>query len=122
MENRIQKKDTQEHQTEHKKWTTFRYFSPLITNNNTNSSGIYKLQCNTCKMAYIGQSGRPIATRYKEHIRYIRNNSPHSAYAMHILQNRHEYGPAKESLQLLKECSKGAGQRHQPLYNIINKT
>jgi len=113
MKNRIQQKDTQEHQTEHKKWTAFTYFSPLIRqitnlfkdtniniafrttntiqqqlsreiNNSTNPSGIYKLQCNTCKMAYIGQSGRSIATRYKEHIRYIRNNSPQSAYAMHI--------------------------------------
>jgi len=54
-------------------------------------------------MAYIGQSGRSVATRYKEHIRYIRNNSPQSAYAMHILQNRHEYRPVKETLQLLKE-------------------
>jgi hypothetical protein len=104
MENSIQKKDTQKHQTEHKKWTTFRYFSLLIrritnlfkdtninivfkttssiqqqltrkTNNSTNPSGIYKLQCNTCKMAYIGQSGRPIATRFKEHLRYIKTTS-----------------------------------------------
>jgi hypothetical protein len=30
MENKIQQKDTQEHKTEHKKWTTFTYFCPLI--------------------------------------------------------------------------------------------
>ena len=58
-------------------------------------------------MAYVGQSGRSIDTRYKEHVRYIRYNNPQSAYAMHILQNKHEYGPAKDTLQLLKTCSKG---------------
>jgi len=65
---------------------------------------------------------------------------------MHILQNRHEYGPAKETLQLLKECTKGARMNWwkniyiqtyhnhgllvkeqqvndiNPLYNIINET
>ena len=30
-----------------------------------------------------------------------------SAYAMHILNNRHEFGPAEETLRLLKPCTKG---------------
>ena len=42
-----------------------------------------------------------------KHIRYIISNNPQSAYAMHILQNRHEYGPAIETLQLIKACTKG---------------
>jgi len=29
-----------------------------------------------------------------------------SAYAMHILHNRHEFGPAEETLKLLKPCTK----------------
>ena len=29
-------------------------------------------------------------------------------YATHILDNRHEFGPAKETLKLLKPCSKGS--------------
>jgi hypothetical protein len=85
--------------TQHKKrWVTFTYHSPLIrkitnlfkhsnlrialrTTNTTfqqliekpvlnNPSGIYKLKCNTCNKAYIGQSGRSIAIRHKEHLRY----------------------------------------------------
>jgi len=72
--------------TKNTKWTTFLYYSPLIRkitnifkdtrlnisfrttntvqqqlsrriNNNTNTSGIYGLQCNTCHKVYIGQSG-----------------------------------------------------------------
>ena len=41
---------------------------------------------------YIGQSGRPITMRHKEHVRYVRTNNPISAYAQHILNNQHEYG------------------------------
>jgi hypothetical protein len=45
--------------------------------------------------------------RHKDHISYIRNNNPKSAYATHILDNWHEFGPAEETLKLLKPCSKG---------------
>jgi len=55
----------------------------------------------------VGQSGRAIGTRFKEHIRYIRSNNSTSAYAAHILENRHEYGPKEKTLQLLKPCRKG---------------
>jgi hypothetical protein len=117
-----------------KKWVTFTYHSSLIrkitnlfkhsnlrialrTTNTTfqqliekpilnNPSGIYKLKCNTCNRAYIGQSGRSIAIRHKEHLRYIRTNNSNSAYALHILNNRHEYGTAEETLVLLKSCQK----------------
>jgi hypothetical protein len=67
-------------------------------------SGIYGLQCMTCNKSYVGQSGRTIAARYKEHIRYIRTNSPTSAYALHVLNQRHEYGNLANTLHLLKPC------------------
>ena len=118
-----------------KNWVTFTFFSPIIrhitnlvkhsnpniafraTNTiqqqltekptNKDPSGIYKLKCNTCNNVYVGQSGRSINVRYKEHIRYIRTNNPLSIYALHILQNRHEYGTIADTLQLLKTCQKG---------------
>jgi hypothetical protein len=127
----VQKQHTQQHN----KWVTFTYYGPAVrkiinlfrytnlkiafrpTNtiyqqlsqkpNNANPSGIYQLKCNTCKRSYIGQSGGPITTRYKEHIRYIKNNNPTSAYATHILHNRHEFGPTEETLKLLIPCTKG---------------
>jgi hypothetical protein len=73
-----------------------------------NPSGIYKLKCNICHNVYVGQSGRAINVRYKEHIRYIRTNNSTSAYAAHILQNGHEYGTADDTLQLLTACEKGS--------------
>jgi hypothetical protein len=118
-----------------KKWVTFTCHSPLIrkitnlftqsnlnialraTNTihqqltdkpvNTNLRRIYKLKCNTCNNAYIGQSGRSITIRHKEHTHYIKTNNLISAYALHKLNNRHEYGTAEETLELLKPCNKG---------------
>jgi len=38
----------------------------------------------------------------------VKYNNPQSAYAMHILNNRHEFGPETEILKLLKHCTKGS--------------
>jgi hypothetical protein len=43
---------------------------------NPNPTGIYQLKCNTCNQAYAGQSGRPITTRHREHLRYIKETTP----------------------------------------------
>jgi len=79
---------------------------------NKNPSGIYEIKCNTCGMNYVGQSGRQITTRHKEHIRYIKNKNPASAYAVHILNNRHEYGTTANTLQLIKTCRKSSKMNH----------
>jgi hypothetical protein len=70
-------------------------------------SRIYKLQCMTCNKSHVGQCGRTIAIRYKEHIRYIHTNSPTTAYALHILNQQHEYSTLYSMLNLLKPCKKG---------------
>ena len=118
-----------------KKWVTLTYHSPLIrkfanlfkhsnlkialratntihqqlTNKpvNTNPSGICKFKCNACNNAYIGQSGGSITIRHKEHTQLHKTNNPISACALHILNNRHEYGTSEETLELLKPCNKG---------------
>jgi len=38
----------------------------------------------------------------EEHARYIKNSDPHSAYALHILNCRHEYGNISDTMTLLK--------------------
>ena len=131
-----QTQQQQEITTQRCKWITFTYHSPLvrrITNffkqinviisfratniiqqqlntakhRHNDPSGIYKLKCNTCNKVYVGQSGRAIDIRFKEHIRYIRSNNSTSAYAAHILENRHGHGTKENTLQLLKPCRKG---------------
>jgi len=70
-----------------------------------NQWGIYLLTCNTCNLSYVGQTSRSLSIRYKERICYIRTNSPQSAYALHNLQNRHEYGPMDNTMTLLKRTN-----------------
>jgi len=69
-------------------------------------SGVYKLTCRTCDKAYIGQTNRNIAIRHSEHTRYIRTNKPQSAYAEHILRNRHEYGSLNSTMKLIKPINR----------------
>jgi hypothetical protein len=69
-------------------------------------SGIYKRMCNTCNMSYIGQTNHSLKQRYQEHIRHIKHNEPQSAYALCILNNKHKYGPIKDTMTLLKHTDK----------------
>jgi hypothetical protein len=75
--------------------------------NKFDNSEIYKLKCHTCSLKYLGQTGKDLKTQLKEHTRYIKTNNPKSAYAKHILDNRHEYSPADTTIQLIKPCAKG---------------
>jgi hypothetical protein len=77
---------------------------PKIVNNTQeqDKSRIYKLSCNTCKTAYIGQKSHSLKQRYQEHIRYIKHNELQSAYPLHILNNKHEYGPINNTKTLFK--------------------
>jgi hypothetical protein len=50
----------------------------------------------------LGQASRNLKQRYQEHITYIRNNNPQSAFAQHILNNQHEYGTIGDIMKLLK--------------------
>ena len=123
-----------EHKTKHispqdrknKKWVTFTYISPqigkitnLFRNTNIritykcrntianwikpprdhtpphNQWGIYQLTCNTCNLSYVGQTSRSLSIRY----------NPQSAYGLHILQNRHKYGPMDNTMILLKHIN-----------------
>jgi len=97
-------------------------------------------------MAYVGQTSRGLRQRHQEHIRYIRLSNPQSAYAQHILNNGHEYGPIDNTMSLLKLINsasvflpyeqlyiqtlqrhkqlileQSSGQ-HNPLYQIIHDT
>ena len=74
--------------------------------------GIYRMICHTCHKSYIRQSGRKIETVYKEHMRYVRHNNSQSAYASHILQNTHKYGPLQTTIDE-QSCA-----RHNPLFQL----
>jgi hypothetical protein len=68
-------------------------------------SGVYEITCHTCNQKYIGQTSSDLHTRFTEHCRYIKSNNPKSAYAVHILNNQHEYGPASNTIRLIQQCN-----------------
>ena len=72
------------------------------TNNEFEKSGIYILSCHTCGLAYIGHMKWDLSTQYKEHYWCIKANNSHSAYALHTLKNRHEYGTLPMTKKLIK--------------------
>jgi len=53
--------------------------------------GTYKLTCNKCKLLYVGQTSLNLQQRCQEHIRYIKQNDPQSAYTLRIVNNYHGY-------------------------------
>jgi hypothetical protein len=78
------------------------YICPCLLGNVglTNSHTIY-LNCHT-----FGQTNCSLKQRYEEHIRYIKQQDPQFAYAVHVLNNNHEYGPINTTMSLLKQITK----------------
>ena len=46
---------------------------------------VYRFMCSICNKAYIGQTSRPIKSRFHEHKRSIDNKDRHSALSEHII-------------------------------------
>jgi hypothetical protein len=65
------------------------------------------MTCRSCHKVYIGQTGRNLTTRYKEHIRNIRLNKDESAFVQHMLNERHQYGPITTIMEMIEKAKKG---------------
>jgi hypothetical protein len=76
--------------------------------NTYEQTGIYNLTCQSCYKVYVGRTGRNITTRFKEHIRKIRSNKDESAFARHILNQGHQYGPMEQIMKLVEHARKGS--------------
>ena len=55
----------------------------------TDKSVVYKVPCGSCRKSYIGETGRGIEIRLKEHKRDLRNHMDHSAFVGHALETNH---------------------------------
>jgi hypothetical protein len=110
--------------------TTQNILKPAKTNNDcyTNSK-LYSIESKTCHKHYIGQTGRSLKERFLEHQRYIKANDPKSAYALHILENRHEYGPINNTMEHVKRADIRTSWKtitcnffKNRIYELMNKT
>jgi len=71
------------------------------------NSGVCKLTSHTCEISYIVKICTSLKARFSSHNRHKRTNNPKSAYALHILNNRHKYGSIQITMTLKKSCGKG---------------
>jgi hypothetical protein len=51
--------------------TTYNQLRDRMSLNKVNSNGVYKLKRKTCKNSCVGQTGRSIGIRHREHTKYI---------------------------------------------------
>jgi hypothetical protein len=70
-------------------------------------SGIYQMKYLNCPLKYIGQTGRTLSIRCKEHIQAIRNNISNSGYSNHILNSGHTHGTITDTMDIIKAGRKG---------------
>ena len=53
------------------------------------NSVVYQVPCGSCDKKYIGETGRGVKTRLKEHKRDLRNDMEHSAFVLHAHKTNH---------------------------------
>lgn len=70
-------------------------------NSTLKNSGVYQLICNDCNSCYIGETGRSIEIRIKEHLRDRIN----SEFGKHLFNEGHSIN--NEKSKLLHRCNKG---------------
>ena len=105
--------------------TTGRKIGEMITRKENckhrDISVVYKVPCGTCEKSYIGETGRGIETRLKEHKRDLRNDLDHSAFVVHAHQTSHlpDWGGAT----ILASCkTKGNRKATEAAYIATNDT
>jgi hypothetical protein len=80
---------------------------PRRKSNPYESNGVYQLTCGYCGKQYVGQTIRPIHTRYKEHKRDYHQNCKKSLYAKHLLEHQHAITPMETCMTILHHQRKG---------------
>ncbi|BHF74417.1 hypothetical protein SprV_0501750300 [Sparganum proliferum] len=63
--------------------------TPLPRGETTNV--IYRIQCSSCEMNYIGETGKRLQTRVGEHMRAVRRMDPLSLVAEHCANSGHTF-------------------------------
>ena len=86
-----------------------------------NNSVVYQVPCGTCEKSYIGETGRGMEQRLKEHKRDLRNDMDHSAFVVHARKTSHL--PDWDGATTLASCkTKGNRKATEAAYIATNDT
>ena len=84
--------------------------SNLISNtSNKPDSGMYKIPCRDCNKFYIGETGRPFCSRFKEHKQCIRSFNTSNGLALHCTTTGHS--PDFDNFTALAHCNNFRARR-----------
>ena len=105
--------------------TSGRKIGEILSKNKTcqhnDNSVVYKIPCGSCDKSYIGETGRGMQTRLKEHKRDLRNNMDYSAFVVHAEQSHHL--PNWAEAGILACCkTKGSRKATEAAYIATNDT
>nr|XP_022905894.1 uncharacterized protein LOC111417759 [Onthophagus taurus] len=70
--------------------------------NKLDNNGIYKLTCDTCQATYIGETGRSLRTRIKEH-----KNQQKSNFGRHLIFNKNHQFDENKNATIIHYRNKG---------------
>ncbi len=87
----------------------------ILAQHNTNSNidkfstcGMYQLTCIDCNMKYVGQRGRPLRVRYREHFRDFKFGNGNSKFAQNLIEHKHSIGPIDKITHTFHFVNKGS--------------
>ena len=81
-------------------------------------AGVYKVSCSNCNKFYIGETGRSLKTRLREHRNDIKNNKSASGIVNHVNEMDHEFDFDNAAIIF---PSSNVSKRHIVESSIINK-
>ena len=69
---------------------------------------MYQLTCIDCNMKYVGQRGRPLRVRYREHFRDFKFGNGNSKFAQNLIEHKHSIGPIDKITHTFHFVNKGS--------------
>ena len=81
-------------------------------------SVVYQVPCGSCTKSYIGETGRGLKTRLKEHRRDLRNNSEFSAFVIHSMKTNHL--PNWDRARIIAVCKNKDNRKATEAAHIAN--
>ena len=91
------------------------------------NNGVYEIPCNTCKKVYVGETGRDLKTRVKEHQKDIKTANENNAMFIHMRDFDHpiDFGSAKivypaDSLRRRHIIESALIEKHRSNDNCVN--
>ena len=73
-------------------------------------------------MKYVGQTGRPLLVRYREHFRDFKFGNGNSKFAQHLIEHKHSIGPTDQIMHTFHFENKGSMLDTLEKYHIYRIT